>query len=385
MLLIVWLVTELPKAKIPVVMPNDRILVVSLQGALTRLENFQHEMFDADQFDIVGLSVNEFRAHEKNWTHHKKIAVVSFVFYAYPDVDLSLFDMILLIDEEAINENSGAYLDQLGEKFQNHNIIAVTSGYHMGHKLDTDRIYIFPFFFFGIQRHNHIGDLPEPSTSVGWNLDALLGMNKPHRMYVFRQLAANDLLPRSLVNLTTNQHSNGKVRTIYRSPELDDLEPQGVMESLPDSHLNSYLYVNNGPRISHLMPWKMYQHTSFSVVAETNWEHYVFFSEKTAKCLLGHRAFVFFGSHGQLDLLRHWGFMTLDDVIDESYDDIVDNEQRFSRAFDQVLALNSMPHRDLDMATKRARDHNRSHIQNGHYWFDPLRHWLMQQIHTRCG
>ena len=51
------------------------------------------------------------------------------------------------------------------------------------------------------------------------------------------------------------------------------------------------------------------------------------------------RVFVFFGSHRQLAKLREHGYKTFDPVIDESYDDVENDVERWDMAFKQMMIL----------------------------------------------
>ena len=90
---------------------------------------------------------------------------------------------------------------------------------------------------------------------------------------------------------------------------------------------------------SSILPYKIYNQSWFSIVTESN--HGApntkrFLSEKTAKCLLGKRMFVFFGPRNCLRDLEQLGYKTFDDIIDQSYDSIEDDSVRWQKAFDQV-------------------------------------------------
>lgn len=90
--------------------------------------------------------------------------------------------------------------------------------------------------------------------------------------------------------------------------------------------------------LSVLLPWRIYNNSWFSIVSESEVTR-EYFTEKTAKPLLGKRLFVLFGAKGALRSLRKVGFQTFGSVIDESYDEIDDVETRFKRAWDQVEYL----------------------------------------------
>jgi hypothetical protein len=169
------------------------------------------------------------------------------------------------------------------------------------------------------------------------------------------------------VNLTLTEPK----ATIYRSPELYQLE-----ETNTDQGFDGYVHLKSGARIAQIVPWNIYQNSLYSLIAETNFENYSFFSEKTAKALYAQRPFVFFGAQGQLEDLRNLGFKTFGDVIDESYDSILDPTERFTKAFEQVRWLFDQNHQLLHQRLHSIVEHNCAHIQNRQHFLVPLQQWL---------
>jgi hypothetical protein len=353
---------------------KSQVLVISIEGAATRLENYPGEVFDPTRFETLGLSIKEYHAHHKRWQHQHRICVMHFTHYRAPDLDLSNFDMVLIIDEEAIDSDPDKYLNDIGKKFNNPNVRIITSGYNQHYQMDLNRCYSYPFFFMNIGRLG-IDQSCDPLQNYCKTFDVLLGMSKPHREFVFSELAAHRMLNQCFINLTTNRFHQ-RLQTIYRSPDLDKFEENDVMDTAIDV-LDSYQHVaNNGPRVSHVMPWKIYDKSLYSIVAETTWHNHWFFSEKTAKVLLAKRIFVFFGAANSLHVLRLMGFMTFDEIIDESYDTIEDEQQRFKAAFDQVQRLAEMPPQIVYQQAHRIVTHNQNHLRNRAYFIAPLIDWV---------
>ncbi len=65
----------------------------------------------------------------------------------------------------------------------------------------------------------------------------------------------------------------------------------------------------------------------------------IFVSEKTFKCLALKHPFVVFGRPGFIKGLHKLGFKTFSPYIDESYDDIVDDDERFNKIFNEIDRL----------------------------------------------
>jgi hypothetical protein len=76
-----------------------------------------------------------------------------------------------------------------------------------------------------------------------------------------------------------------------------------------------------------------YESTACSIVLETHFDadgsNGAFLTEKTFKCLKHGHPFVLFAPANSLQALRTMGYRTFDQVIDNSYDSITDNTQRY--------------------------------------------------------
>jgi hypothetical protein len=107
------------------------------------------------------------------------------------------------------------------------------------------------------------------------------------------------------------------------------------------------------------MPLQVYNQTAYSIIAETDHDNTLsFFSEKTAKPFIARRLFVAFSGYRFLANLHALGFRTFDTVIDESYDQIFDDNERYTQAFEQAKRLCSMPVADTLEKIQDIVDHN---------------------------
>jgi len=117
--------------------------------------------------------------------------------------------------------------------------------------------------------------------------------------------------------------------------------------------------------LSRVIPINVFNETAFSIIAETDHDNTLsFFSEKTAKPMIARRPFVAFTGYKFLHNLREQGFLTFCDVIDESYDSIKDDTERYTAAFEQVKRLCSMDYECVYDTLKLVLDHNHKHIMN---------------------
>jgi hypothetical protein len=91
----------------------------------------------------------------------------------------------------------------------------------------------------------------------------------------------------------------------------------------------------------------MYRDSYFNVVLETmidvDGTSGVFATEKTFKPMINNQFFIPVSSAGHQEHLRELGYKTFGRVIDEHYDTIVNNQQRFEAVLAETKRLASMP------------------------------------------
>ncbi len=77
-----------------------------------------------------------------------------------------------------------------------------------------------------------------------------------------------------------------------------------------------------------------YAESWFSVVTETEMRPRPSrITEKVLKPLVNFHPMILFGNPGSLRMVRDYGFVTFENVIDESYDDEPDPRRRFDKAY----------------------------------------------------
>jgi hypothetical protein len=109
-----------------------------------------------------------------------------------------------------------------------------------------------------------------------------------------------------------------------------------------------------------VIPFSIYNQTAYTVVAETNYDnHYSFYTEKIVKPILAERLFIVFSGQYYLRNLRKLGFKTFDGIIDETYDSIADNDQRFSSACEQMEYLFNQSQEEVLAKIRSVTEHNK--------------------------
>jgi hypothetical protein len=184
------------------------------------------------------------------------------------------------------------------------------------------------------QLPNKLAEL-EPYTTKSRYFDALLGVTKPHRTFVADAVTKNGLQDKFILTYGGNWKDTEFYAKDYFVWEPDCV-PVGNIVGTAD--WVDYCGVRTG--LSRVIPISVFNNTAYSIVAETDYDNTLsFFSEKTAKPLLARRLFIAFTGYKFLHNLRSIGFKTFDTVIDESYDLIVDDTERYTQAFEQVQYL----------------------------------------------
>jgi hypothetical protein len=113
------------------------------------------------------------------------------------------------------------------------------------------------------------------------------------------------------------------------------------------------------------MPVQVYNHTAYTIIAETDCDNTLsFYSEKTAKAFIARRLFVAFSGYKFLANLHKLGFETFGTVIDESYDLEPDFKTRMSLAFEQVRRLCQIPQQEILTKIQPIVEHNHNLIMH---------------------
>jgi hypothetical protein len=282
-------------------------------------------------------------------------------------IDWSKFDLVLLSDIEYTNlELIQEYAAQAGIK----NSLIALGG--LTKRISEPDLVYRPWWIF---QHMRLNSFQPHQGKKDFLFEALLGARRAHRSYVMSRFQLNaDLLSQSII---TYRKEFG-----YDDNNLDAFFDQNTVRLIEKNLVWPYVSPNLTPdmevsdqilrEISEITPWQIYNNTYYSICCETVFQHPepsryqdpgpFFITEKTAKVLLGQRLFVMFGPRHTLKFLKDLGFMTFDNVIDESYDDCDNAGERFKLAFDQVEYLSTLDPETVINQTQHIRLHNHNHL-----------------------
>lgn len=206
--------------------------------------------------------------------------------------------------------------------------------------------------------------------------DVLLGNQRPHRDFVYNYVN-NYLKDSSIMTYVYHAHL-----PIINSNKFI-METDGV-EFDPDrayTHsIDSVKYYGRWITLSQVIPLRIYNQTAYTIVTETNFSNeYNFYTEKIVKPLLARRLFVAIAGKHYLKNLRGFGFKTFDSIINESYDDITDNEQRWTAAMNQAQWLAEQDQFAILSRVRDITEHNYALITEKN-WYQEFNQELEQQV-----
>jgi len=192
--------------------------------------------------------------------------------------------------------------------------------------------------------------LPKPKY-----FDALLGSPKPHRTFVADSVKSNKLEDKFIITYGGKWDDNSFYARDYFIWE-PGVEVVGKQEPGTAGPVR-YYGVHTG--LSRVIPISVFNDTAYSVIAETDHDNTLsFYSEKTAKPMIARRLFVAFTGYKFLANLHSLGFRTFDSVIDESYDLIKNDTERYTQAFEQVKRLCAMDQTEVYNRIQDVLEHN---------------------------
>lgn len=122
--------------------------------------------------------------------------------------------------------------------------------------------------------------------------------------------------------------------------------------NIPELYLDTTDLVTNRPELSKSLD-SFYKNSYFSIITETNyytspdWQTGRFFSEKIFKPIAQRHPFILLSNPKSLELLRELGYKTYGTVINEDYDNELDDVQRLKKVLIEVRKLCQLSKNDV--------------------------------------
>jgi len=180
---------------------------------------------------------------------------------------------------------------------------------------------------------------------------------RPSRYALALYLLKHDLINKGVLSFFGPTIDNGPMDAAWKDISFTQnaLKQLGVDEDLieliPSLHALCPLKINDGTgdtRVDlayNIQDTAPYESSYFSVVTESDFSAHSGFrlTEKSFKPLVNCHPFVLLGQAGSLRELRRLGFKTFDGFIDESYDEVEDDQKRMNMVFAEISRLCAMP------------------------------------------
>jgi hypothetical protein len=195
--------------------------------------------------------------------------------------------------------------------------------------------------------------------------DALLGSRRPNRDFVMLAMQHHGLLERNIV--TYREVFTGSAVNSVSQRVADHFFNTTLQYPYVSPNLDTTWEVsdNINHNVSQTVPWEIYRRTSVSLAVESVSTGSMFFmAEKISKPMMALRPFIVFGIKGYIKQLNQLGYNTFHPYIDESYDEIEDDIQRWQAAFDQVIKLQSQDCQQLYIDLEDRLKYNLTTLKN---------------------
>jgi len=209
----------------------------------------------------------------------------------------------------------------------------------------------------------------------------LNGRTRPHRKYLWHRFRETGLLDQALWTMMEGRGSGTAVLSLprqgrdimaettpirslpaeYEVPRYR--KPRPIQPDAPENYIKFDVFDNQWGEI--YLDLAPYMDTYFSVVTETVLEYpWSFFTEKIAKPLAMGHPWIAATNRGFYRDLRNLGFRTFDHVIDESFDDIDNTQDRMERVVATVQDLARQSMVEFLAACEDICKYNQQHLQS---------------------
>ena len=251
---------------------------------------------------------------------------------------------------------------QMWERCHHDNVYWCVPGQINDHKMDHHIIFWGDWFKTTSAIYKQLPQKLEeihPFATKPRMFDALLGSPKPHRDFVYGAVYEHSLQDQFIMPYGGAWNDNE-----FYAKDYFIWEPgtEVVGEQQPGT-AGPCWYHGVWTGLSRIIPISVYNDTAYSIVAETDHDNTLsFYTEKTAKVFIARRLFVAFSGYKFLENLRRQGFQTFNGIIDETYDQIPDDQERYSRAFEQVRLLCARDQQEVYEKIRPIVEHNFQHV-----------------------
>jgi hypothetical protein len=306
---------------------------------------------------------------------------IAFVDLNEPPIDCSQYDFVFFYWMENIKDPLETYLQYLRTTYRNNNIAVITSGMR-NEDLEQglpSNVLLNPDWLYQTVHFNRF-QLDHTSQTINkpYCFDALLGLVKHERLYLYNRIQQHPHRDRFLMNIDMPGYFSqavydleiDEIKRVKSSPEFNNL-PRFSMTRLSDDYYRAF--------ISQVMPMGIYNASWYSITCETE-AHNFFLTEKTVKTMLARRVYIGFNCQYFLRYLKQLGFQTFSTVIDESYDNESRQDIRFDMAWNQVEQLLAQDPQQVYSQCQPVLDHNYNLCLNLDHWNQRIKTFVNQNL-----
>jgi hypothetical protein len=171
------------------------------------------------------------------------------------------------------------------------------------------------------------------------------------RRFILAGLVHNDLLGQALVNykcIHTDipsmwiKHRVKIPFSDYINEQCNSIESIIPLPALDNTIEFSQTNVN------------FYLNSYLGIITDTFFDQGIFLSEKVFNAINYQQLFFYIGYHGSLEYLRKQGYQTFDDIIDTSYDSIIETGQRLIAARSSLIEFLKQPIEKIKLAYEKS-------------------------------
>jgi len=148
----------------------------------------------------------------------------------------------------------------------------------------------------------------------------------------------------------------------YRQELLQKLQQQSLLSSCQTKSFDGIEVNSNASAIYNVTDFNQ---TAISVILETVFDKRIHLTEKTLRPIACGHPFILAAGPGSLKLLRSYGFQTFDGYIDESYDNIQNENERLTAIVSEINRIKLLPvyqQQKLISQCQEIAKHNRQHF-----------------------
>lgn len=130
----------------------------------------------------------------------------------------------------------------------------------------------------------------------------------------------------------------------------DEFVFDNLIDATPITETIKHPLIRGRPNDDTRFQAKFYSKFALDIVTETVFNYpYPFITEKTLRPIACKRMFIVLGPTGILSTLKSKGFETFSDIIDESYDGMIDPTERFNAVIKSINLFVSLPLEEIKL------------------------------------